>query len=200
MKQVIIGLMCGFFVVTSIQSQAKMIDASAGKDAFETCRGCHSTPNYNNAAPNFCVPKIGGQRKGYIASALMAYKHENRMRTSMLANSYNLTKESTAAIAQYVEGAAGKISKAGYTAGDAKKGEMLAEACLGCHTNNLKDGMTAPILAGQHGNYLVKVMKEYRTGVRKDAVMQGMVGSFSDDELKNIAAYFADMEGLSIVK
>lgn len=200
MKQVIMGLMCGFFVVTSMQTQAKGLDASAGKDAFETCRGCHSTPNYNNAAPNFYVPKIGGQRKGYIASALMAYKHENRKRTSMLANSYNLTEEMASAIAQYVEEAAGKISKAGYTAGDAKKGAKLAEACLSCHTNDLKDGLVAPILAGQHGNYLVKVMKEYQSGVRKDAVMQGMVESFSEDELKDIAAYFADMEGLSIVK
>jgi len=199
MKRVI--MVCGLFLMMAAPSHAKKgLDASAGKDAFETCRGCHSTPNYSNVAPVFYVPKIGGQRKAYIASALTSYKHENRARTSMLANAENLTEEMTVAISKYIEETAGKISKAGNTMGDAKKGEALAAACLGCHTDDLKDGMTAPILAGQHGNYLVKVMKDYQSGVRNDAVMQSMVGSFSEDELKDIAAYFADMKGLSIVK
>ena len=199
MKRVLV--ICSLFLMMVAPAQAKKgLDASAGKNAFETCRGCHSTPNYSNVAPVFHVPKIGGQRKGYIASALTAYKNEKRARTSMLANSKNLTEEVTVAIAQYIEQSPGKVSKAGNTIGDANKGEALAAACLGCHTNDLKDGMTAPILAGQHGNYLVKVMKEYQSGVRKDAVMQSMVGSFTEDELKDIAAYFADMKALSIVK
>jgi len=199
MKRVLV--ICSLFLMMVAPAQAKKgLDASAGKNAFETCKGCHSTPNYSNVAPVFYVPKIGGQRKGYIASALIAYKHENRARTSMLANSENLTEEMAAAIGKYIEETAGKKRKAGNTSGDAKNGEKLAAACLGCHTNDLKDGMTAPILAGQHGNYLVKVMKDYQSGVRKDAVMQSMVGSFTEDELKDIAAYFADMKGLSIVK
>jgi len=199
MKRVI--AICSLFLMVAAPSHAKKgLDPSAGKDAFETCRGCHSTPNYSNVAPVFYVPKIGGQRKGYVASALTAYKHETRARTSMLANSENLSEKMTAAIAQYIEESAGKISKAGNTIGDAKKGEALAAACIACHTNDLEDGKTAPILAGQHGNYLVKVMKDYQSGVRKDAVMQSMVGSFTEDELKDIAAYFADMKGLSIVK
>ncbi len=200
MKQIIMLLVIGFLSAVSTQSQAKRLDPSAGKDAFETCRGCHSTHNYSNVAPVYYVPKIGGQRKGYVASALTAYKHENRARTSMLPNAYNLTEQMTAAIAQYVEESAGSKSKASYREGDAKKGEKLAESCLGCHTKDLDDGMTAPILAGQHGNYLVKVMKDYQSGVRKDPVMKSMVGAFSEDDLKDIAAYFANMKGLSIVK
>lgn len=198
MKRVIV--ICGLFLMMVAPVQAKSLDASAGKDAFETCRGCHSTPNYSNVAPVYYVPKIGGQRKAYVASALTAYKHESRARTSMLANSENLSEAMTDAISQYIEESAGKKTKAAYTAGDAKNGKKLAESCLGCHTDDLKDGMTAPILAGQHGNYLVKVMKDYQSSVRKDAVMQSMVGSFSEDELKDIAAYFANMKGLSIVK
>lgn len=199
MKKVI--MICGLFLVMAAPSHAKKaLDASAGKDAFETCRGCHSTPNYSNVAPVFHVPKIGGQRKSYIASALISYKHETRARTSMLANSENLTEEMAAAIAEYTETAGGKKSKAAYTGGDAKNGKKLAASCLGCHTKDLDDGKTAPILAGQHGNYLVKVMQDYQKGIRKDAAMQGMVSSFSEDDLKDIAAYFADMKGLSIIK
>lgn len=200
MKQVLIVLICGVFGATSVQSQAKGLDAEDGKNAFETCRGCHSTPNYNNAYPTFYVPKIGGQRKGYIASALTAYKHEKRPRSSMLANTYDLTAEMTDAIALYIEAAAGTKSKSNYTDGNAKKGKALASACLACHTNDLEDGATAPILAGQHGNFLVKVMKDYQLGKRKDPVMQGMVAKFSEQDLKDIATYFARKKGLAIVK
>jgi len=200
MKQIMLAAVCGLSLVASMQIQAKGLDASAAKDAFETCRGCHSTPNYSNVAPVFYVPKIGGQRKAYVASALTAYKHENRARTSMLANTYDLTEEMTAALAQYIEEAAAKKTKSGYTSGDAVNGKKLAEACTACHSNDLEDGAPGPILAGQHGNYLVKVMKDYQSGVRKDAVMQSMVSEFSEDDLKDIAAYFADMKGLSLVK
>lgn len=200
MKQVLMVLVFGVLGVVNVQSQAKGLDAEDGKIAFETCRGCHSIHNYNSPYPTFYVPKIGGQRKAYLASALSAYKNEARPRSSMLANTYDLTPEKTDAIALYIESAVGKKMKAGYTAGDASKGKELASTCLGCHTNDLKDGATAPILAGQHGNYLAKVMKDYQLGKRKDPVMKSMLASFSEQDLKDIAAYFANMKGLTIVE
>jgi len=200
MKQVMMALAWSLSLALTAQTQAKGVDIELGKDAFETCRGCHSLPNYSNAAPVFYVPKIGGQRKAYVASALTAYKHEKRARTSMLANAYDMNEKTLEAISLYIETSAGKPSKAAYTGGDAGKGKKLAEACTACHTNDLEDGATGPILAGQHGNYLVKVMKDYQSGVRKDAVMQSMVSAFSEDDLKDIAAYFADMKGLGLVK
>ena len=200
MKQVIVGLICCVLGLVSIQSHARGLDAKDGRNAFETCRGCHSTPNYSNAYPTFYVPKIGGQRKAYIASAIAAYKHEKRPRSAMLANTYNLTAEMTDAIGIYVEAAVGTKSESAYTAGVSLKGKQIASACLSCNNNDLDDGATAPILAGQHGNYLAKVMKDYQLGKRKDPVMQSMVASFSDQDLKDISAYFAKMKGLAIVR
>ena len=200
MKHVKIVLLLSVFLLGNTQVQAKGLDESAGKDAFETCKGCHSTPNYSNVSPVYYVPKIGGQRKAYTVSALTAYKHEARARTSMLANAYDLSEPMMEAIAAYTESSSGQKTKAAYVYGDPVKGEALAQACLGCHTNDLDDGATAPILAGQHGNYLAKVMQDYQTGVRKDAVMKSMVADFGEQDLKDIAAYFAAMKGLSIVK
>ncbi len=199
MKKLIMALVGSLFFGVSAQSQAKGIDIVAGKNAFETCRGCHSVPNYSNVYPTFYVPKIGGQRKAYVASALIAYKNEARARTSMLANAYDLTEQMTEAIALHIEASAGTKSKAPYT-GDPAKGKKLAESCLSCHTNDLKDDATAPILAGQYGNYLAKVMMDYQSGKRKDAGMQSMLAGFSKENLEDIASYFADMKGLSIVK
>lgn len=199
MKQIMVALIFGVFLTVSVQSQAKGIDVKMGKEAFETCRGCHSTPNYSNVSPTYYVPKIGGQRKGYVASSLVAYKNEARARSSMLANTYNLSDNATKAIALHVELSAGNKLKAPFS-GDPVKGKKLAGTCQSCHTNDLKDDKTAPILAGQYGNYLAKVMAEYQSGIRKDPVMQSMLADFSKDDLEDIASYFSDMKGLSVVK
>ncbi len=193
------ALIFGVFTTVSMQSQAKGIDAKMGKEAFETCRGCHSTPNYSNVSPVYYVPKIGGQRKAYIASALTAYKNLSRARSSMLANTYNLSDKAMEAIGLHVEKSISSKMEAPFS-GDSMKGKKLAEACLSCHTKSLKDEQTAPILAGQYGNYLFKVMQEYQSGKRKDPVMKSMLASLSKDNLEDISAYFANMKGLSVVK
>lgn len=200
MKRVRKAWIFGLFIVVSAQSQAKEIDVMEGKYAFETCRGCHSAPNYSNVYPTYYVPKIGGQRKEYIASALEAYRNGVRPHGPMFANAYDLTDKVTEAMALYVETFAAKKSKAPHTAGNPHQGEVLAKACLSCHTSDLGDGLLAPILAGQHENYLVKAMKEYQSGKRKDPLMQSMLAAFSAEDLDNLAAYFAQLEGLSIVK
>ncbi|MCF6250875.1 MAG: hypothetical protein L3J75_06340 [Methylococcaceae bacterium] len=199
MKQVMMSLISGLFLVISGQGQAKEVDIQVGKNAFETCRGCHSSPNASNVYPTYYVPKIGGQRKGYIASALTAYKHEARPRSSMLANTYDLTDDVTEALAAYIEISAGKKSKAPYT-GNPSAGEKLAGICLSCHTDDLSDAATGPILAGQYGNYLLKVMKDYQQGSRKDPVMQSMLADFTEENLEDIASYFANMNSLSVVR
>ncbi len=200
MKQLVKALAYGFIFTLSAQIQAEEVDIKAGKFAFETCTGCHSVYKYSNVYPTYYVPKIGGQRKEYIVSALLAYKNQLRPRTSMLANANGLTEKTVDSIALYVENSVGKKKSASSTVGNPVKGEELAQACLGCHTTDLEDGALAPILAGQYENYLIKVMHDYQTGQRQDPFMQSMVADFSEEELADIAAYFAVQKGLSIVK
>lgn len=63
--------------------------------------------------------------------------------------------------------------------------------CSGCHGT---DGNSAsgvwPKLAGQHATYLAKQMREFKSGVREDAVMKGMVAALSDADIDDIAAFF----------
>ncbi len=199
MKHVKAALVYGFFVLLSTQTHADVIDVQAGKEAFETCRGCHSLPGYSNVYPTYYIPKIGGQRTAYIISALTAYKNETRPRTSMLANAANLSEDSIKNIAAYIEVSTTRKAKAPFT-GDPATGKKLAEACLGCHTTDLKDGLTAPILAGQYGNYLVKAMKDYQSGKRESPLMQSMLTGLTEENLEDISSYFANMKSLSSMK
>ncbi|HZT55814.1 MAG TPA: c-type cytochrome, partial [Burkholderiaceae bacterium] len=48
-----------------------------------------------------------------------------------------------------------------------------------------------PILQGQHPEYLVKQLTEFKSGKRQNAVMSGMAATLSEDDMKNVAAFYA---------
>jgi len=80
-------------------------------------------------------------------------------------------------------------------AGDPAAGKGKSAACAGCHG---PDGNSAvpmyPKLAGQHAQYLELAIKAYRAGERsggQTGVMKPMVGSLSDQDIADLAAYFA---------
>lgn len=171
-----------------------------GRDAFETCRGCHSTPGYSNVYPTYYVPKIGGQVPAYIASALKSYKESGRSHRTMMANCFDLSEKTIENIAAYLSEIKDGSSLSISNGGDVKKGKQLAETCLSCHNDDSDSNATNPRLAGQHANYLEKAMKDYKSGERKNPIMQSMVGSLSEEEMKDIAAYFTSLKGLVATK
>jgi len=78
---------------------------------------------------------------------------------------------------------------------DAAKGQQLATTCLACHTADGSRGAPAnPILQGQHPEYLVKQLAEFKSGKRKNAVMAGMAAALSEEDMKHIAAFYASKQ------
>ena len=74
---------------------------------------------------------------------------------------------------------------------DATKGQALAATCMACHTADGTRGSPAnPILQGQHPEYIVKQLQEFKSGKRKNAVMSGMVAALSDDDMKQLGAFY----------
>jgi cytochrome c553 len=74
---------------------------------------------------------------------------------------------------------------------DPGKGQQLAAACQACHTADGSRGVAAnPILQGQHPEYLVKQLTEFKAGKRKNAVMQGMAAPLDEESMKHIAAFY----------
>ena len=80
-------------------------------------------------------------------------------------------------------------------AGDAKLGKDKSAGCAGCHgASGISGNPMYPNLAGQKAMYLVKAIKDYKTGARKDAMMGSMVSSLTDSDIENIAAYYAGLK------
>lgn len=199
MNKKAIVLALGLTSLASIQGAAQAANVEAGKNAFETCRGCHTSPGASNVYPTYYVPKVGGQVAAYTVAALTAYKNSNRPHRTMMANTYDFSEQTIEDIAAYLATATDGSTKAIANGGDAKKGEELAASCVACHNGDTKEGASNPVLAGQHANYMERAMQEYQSGKRKNALMQSMVQGLSEDDIKDIAAYFTSQKGLTTV-
>lgn len=175
-------------------------DPAAGKAKFSTCAGCHAIPGYTNAYPTYHVPRLGGQHPDYIIAALKAYQSGERQHPAMHANAFSLSAQDQQDIAAYL--AAVKVTEApSPIRGNASAGKGKSVACAACHG---VDGNNAiplyPRLAGQHEDYLRKVLTDYQSGGRKNTIMQGMAAPLSPQDIADLAAYFASQpKGLTVV-
>ena len=76
-------------------------------------------------------------------------------------------------------------------AGDPEAGEALSASCSACHGPDGNGAAPFPKLAGQGEKYLYKQMRDIRDGMRSVPSMVGQVDDKSDQELADIAAYYA---------
>jgi cytochrome c553 len=80
--------------------------------------------------------------------------------------------------------------------GNAQAGSMKRQMCEGCH--GIPGYRTAyptvyhvPKLGGQDASYIVKALQDFRSGARKHPSMDAVAGSLSDQDMADLAAYYA---------
>lgn len=75
--------------------------------------------------------------------------------------------------------------------------DTLIQVCAACHGERGDEALQSdyPLLAGQHASYLAHTLREYRSGVRQNAVMQGQAANLSDREIRALSRYYAAQEG-----
>lgn len=76
--------------------------------------------------------------------------------------------------------------------GNAEAGQSKAAACAACHgADGNSPNAEWPKLADQHVDYTVEQLQRYKSGERQNAVMQGMAASLSEQDMRDIAAFYA---------
>ena len=82
-----------------------------------------------------------------------------------------------------------------YANGDAAEGRVKAITCMGCHGipgyHNAYPNYPVPRVGGQHPEYIVIALKAYKAGQRGHKTMQAQAASLSEQDMQDIAAYFA---------
>lgn len=91
------------------------------------------------------------------------------------------------------------FSLPGHTAGDPQAGKQKSAMCQSCHgPDGNSPNPQFPKLAGQYPEYLVMVLKEYKSGQRKNPIMAGFAANLSPQDMEDLASFFASQEGLFV--
>lgn len=78
--------------------------------------------------------------------------------------------------------------------GNVEKGKQLVAGCAGCHgTEGISPSPMYPHLAGQRADYAYKQLRDYKDGTRANAMMGAMVAGLSDQDMVDIAAFYAEL-------
>lgn len=79
-------------------------------------------------------------------------------------------------------------------AGDAAAGKVKAAVCAGCHGANGQGIPPAPALAGKSEAQILQALQDFKSGKRDNPVMKGMAAGLSDQDMANLAAYYASLK------
>lgn len=99
------GTLLATLAATAAHAQG---DASAGRQKFYTCAGCHAVPGYSNTYPAYHVPKLGGQNADYLVAALKEYRSGDRPHPTMHVQATALSDQDLEDIAAFLAGAPAK--------------------------------------------------------------------------------------------
>jgi cytochrome c553 len=92
-------------------------------------------------------------------------------------------------------GASLVLSVGANAAGDAAAGKSKSAVCMACHgATGTSPNPLWPNLAGQKAPYLVKQLKAFKSGARKDPIMAPMAAPLSDQDMENLAAYYSSQK------
>jgi cytochrome c553 len=145
---------------------------------------------------NPTIPSLAGQDATYLASALQAYKQGSR------------SDETMKGLAAALDDGAIKNVSTFYANQEPKQpnvrkpltAEEWAQRCDRCHgVNGNSADPRLPALAAQRVDYLEKVLQDYRTGARKSPQMAAMSDVLTDQDITNIAAYYAHQKARGVV-
>jgi len=164
-----------------------------------TCLGCHGIEGYRNAYPSYRVPKLGGQKAGYLVIALKAYRSGERSHPTMQAQATSLTDREIEDVAAYLASLGGETLAA---AANAKAPSFApAAACVACHGQiGISVNAQWPTLAGQYESYLERSLWQYRDGSRANAIMAAQAAIIADEDIPRLARYYAGLDGLETTK
>lgn len=168
------------------------IDPAAGKGIAAWCAGCHGL---DGVSASESIPHLADQLAYYLFAELKAYKDGGRDNATMSTVVRSLGEDAMMKVAAYyasLEPPAPTAAAPPPGRGPVQAGRAAAAECAGCHGEDGNSDMEGtPSLAGHHPADLIAAMHAYKDGSRDHPVMQSVMESFSEDDINNIALFYA---------
>ncbi len=178
---------------------------AAGKSLYElgdasrsigACIGCHGSEGNSEV---LIYPNLANQHPEYIAKQLMNFKSKDRVNYAMNQFAGSMTQDDIADMAAYFADPAAvanvvsrRVMPAAPVTAEVIAGKAKAATCAACHGADGNSPVALyPKLAGQSADYIVKQLQEFKAGSRKDPVMGPMAAALSEQDMLEIASYYA---------
>ncbi|MBL4581109.1 MAG: cytochrome c4 [Gammaproteobacteria bacterium] len=202
MKKTVITVLAAAFlglIPTLLLAQG---DAAAGQAKSALCASCHGADGNSALAMN---PKLAGQSARYMVKQLQDFKSGARAGVTMAAMVLSLSDQDMEDIAAWyssqqptIQGAnpeSIELAERLYRAGNS---EIAVAACSACHSPTGKGNAPAgfPSLSGQHAEYTLQQLKDFRSGARNNdggEMMRTVVERLTDKELEALASYVSGL-------
>jgi cytochrome c553 len=168
-------------------------DPGAGKALATPCAACHGAEGVSGYPRS---PSLAGQDAQYLAATPHEYKDGGRSDTTMKAMAARLDDAAIKNLAAFYAGLQPRPPHVRRPLTAAQ----WAERCDRCHgVNGNSTDPNIPALAAQRVGYLEQVLNAYRTGTRRSPEMAAMAEVLSENDVRNIAAYYASQKAKAVV-
>jgi cytochrome c553 len=173
---------------------AQAQNADAGRTKAAPCQACHG-PNGNSPTPQF--PILAGQTARYLYLQLRDFKEGRRESAVMQPFVKDLSREDMLDLAAFF--AAQRPVDNGFKADPAKaeRGRKKADEtlCTMCHLGGFKGQNEIPRVSGQHHDYIVKQLKDFKEGRRTNdaGTMSSVSKTLSDQDIDDLGHFLAGL-------
>lgn len=170
-------------------------DADAGKTKAVVCVACHG-PMGNSTSPDY--PVLAGQTARYLYLELRDFKAGRRSDPRMSPMAANLSPEDMHDLADYfaAQQPVPVVFKADPIKVDAGRKKAAEVLCTMCHLGGFIGQNEMPRVAGQHYQYIVKQLEDFRARRRTNDAgsMTSVTTGLSDADIENLANYIVNLQ------
>jgi cytochrome c553 len=171
-------------------------DLAAGKQKAELCTGCHGEAGISQTEG---IPSLAGQPDQFIQWQLVFFRSGTRKNEQMQPIVEQINNEDIRNLGAYFASLTPpKASQPDDNADLSKNGAQAAvgRRCASCHTDSFAGTKAVARLAGQREEYLLKALRDYKSGVRSGGGMAAMADvayPLHEEEIEALAHYLAHL-------
>jgi cytochrome c553 len=175
-------------------ARLKSQDVEAGRKKAEVCAACHGV---DGNPPQPALPILAGQTARYLYLQIRDFKQGRRTESQMTPFVKDVSEDDMFDLASFF--AAQKPRPAAFTPDEAKveRGKQRAAEtlCTMCHLGGFMGQNEIPRVAGQHYEYIVKQMQDFKYGRRTNdaGTMTSVSKTLSDGDIDDLAHYLAGL-------
>ena len=189
------------FVVAAMSSVIAVplhaADIAAGKAKAEVCSACHGE---NGISTTETIPSLAGQPDLYTQWQLIFFRSGTRKNEQMQSIVEDITNDDIRNLGAYFASLTPPKGVApDPDPGLSEKGKLSAAGrrCTSCHTDSFAGVKATARIAGQREDYLLKALRDYKSGARAGGGMAAMADvaySLQDEEIIALAHYLAHLQ------